>query len=311
MLDAGLVPRAPAAPVLGLALTLQIERRMTTRRTFLRASVAALLTSAAAAAARAQSHGHQVYLPYAQRPLPPTVVPGPTPGIDRCGPPWPQPTPDAPIIGPARGTVEQAVAWFVPRASVIPPPAGYTEYDVRVICEAYRSIGESVGVDWFTALAQMAHETGSLTSWWCQRPRRNPAGIGVTGATRPGTEPQPGPHWAWDDRSLIWREGVSFPDWVQESIPAHLGRLLAYALRDEEANEEQRKLIAHALSYRPLTTYRGTARTWQGLNSKWAYPGCTYGQSILNLASRMRGEITTADMPPSGAEDGDWMPADG
>ncbi|MFO7171327.1 MAG: hypothetical protein DIU80_025130, partial [Chloroflexota bacterium] len=117
---------------------------MTTRRTFLRASVAALLTSAAAAAARAQSHGHQVYLPYAQRPLPPTVVPGPTPGIDRCGPPWPQPTPDAPIIGPARGTVEQAVAWFVPRADPSYPP-----YDVRVICEAYRSIGESVGVDWF------------------------------------------------------------------------------------------------------------------------------------------------------------------
>ena len=25
----------------------------------------------------------------------------------------------------------------------------------------------------------MAHETGSLTSWWAARPRRNPAGIGV------------------------------------------------------------------------------------------------------------------------------------
>ncbi len=28
--------------------------------------------------------------------------------------------------------------------------------------------------------------------------------------------------------------------------------------------------------------YRGKAKTWQGLNTKWAYPGCTYGQKIID-----------------------------
>jgi len=186
------------------------------------------------------------------------------------------------IIAPASGTVEQAVAWLVPRAD-----PSYTPFDVRVICEAYRSVGERVGVDWFTALAQMAHETGNLTSFWSLRPQRNPAGIGVTGQWS-ATPPANPAGWAFNHQRQRWELGVSFPTWASDAVPAHIGRLLAYALRDEEANAEQRALICHALSYRPFpANLRGVAPRWVDLNGRWAVPGATYGQTIINLARRM------------------------
>lgn len=296
---------------------------MPSRRTFLRASAAALVAAGASAVARAQSSEHQIFLPVTSHlPLPtatpsptavptaaPTAVPPPTPAPQPGGPP----TYESRIVSPASGAVDQAVAWLTPRAD-----ASYTDYDVQTIVEAYRSIGDSVGVDWFVAIAQMAHETGSMTSWWSQRPRRNPAGIAVTGRTSAsGPESPPGLHWAWDDRSSIWREGVSFPDWVGEAIPAHLGRLLAYALRDDQANAAQRALIAKALSYRALpASFRGGSPRWVDLNGKWAVPGTTYGQSIINLARRIRGDsllAASAEDEPTipGDEDSDWAPIDG
>ena len=90
-------------------------------------------------------------------------------------------------------------------------------------------------------LAQLVHETGCLTSWWSQRPRRNPAGIGVTGQKRP-EQPATGA-WQFDENEQIWREGVAFPTWKDDAIPAHIGRMLAYALRDDQANAAQRELI--------------------------------------------------------------------
>jgi hypothetical protein len=195
---------------------------------------------------------------------------------------------DAPILGLASGGAEQAIAWLAQRA------AGYAPGDIITIVGHYQGLGDSVGLDWFLALAQLAHETGSLTSWWSQRPRRNPAGVGVTGAMRDGLPdgtpgPAPGPAWAWDDARKKWREGVSFPTWADDAVPAHLGRLLAYALRDDQASPEQQELIARALAYRPLpASYRGSAPTITGLNGRWAVPGTDYGQRIMALAERMR-----------------------
>ena len=54
---------------------------------------------------------------------------------------------------------------------------------MNAIVPAYFSVCASVGMEPVMSLAQMIHETGCLTSWWSQRPRRNPAGIGVTGRT--------------------------------------------------------------------------------------------------------------------------------
>jgi hypothetical protein len=117
----------------------------------------------------------------------------------------------------------------------------------------------------------MLHETGNLTSWWSQRPRRNPVGIGVTGA--PGV-------------------GLSFPSWQNDAIPAHVGRLLAYALTDARATPQQAGLIATALHWRPLPARtRGSAPTLKPLGrvhnpsgEGWASPGDQYGAKIAEIA---------------------------
>jgi hypothetical protein len=192
---------------------------------------------------------------------------------------------DPPILGRPSGAIRQATDWLAARA------AGYTPDEIAAIVAEYARIGDAAEIDWFLALAQLAHETGSMTSWWSQPPRRNPAGIGVTGQVRAGTaDSSPGAGWTWDGAQ--WREGLSFATWPDDAIPAHLGRLLAYALTDEQADHTQRALIGFALAYRPLADgYRGVAPTLSGLNGRWAVPGTYYGQSIAALARRMRGAV--------------------
>ncbi|MBP1465569.1 glucosaminidase domain-containing protein [Candidatus Chloroploca sp. M-50] len=244
---------------------------MTTRRQFLRlmltaGAMGAVVQHRTADAASASSH--QAYLPLVLQPA------------DTHSGPWPND--EGWIVAGPSGRFDQAIAWFHARSTI------YTHYDLLQIVGAYERIGNEAGVDWFLALAQCAHETGSLTSWWCDRPRRNPAGIAVTGAMRDGTpENPPGVNWAWD--GTRWREGASFAAWDSFSVRAHLGRLLAYALPDWAATPYQRELIDYALAVRPLAAQiRGIAPTIIGLNGIWAVPGTEYGQRILDLARRMR-----------------------
>jgi Mannosyl-glycoprotein endo-beta-N-acetylglucosaminidase len=255
--------------------------RMLTRRQFLHAAIsagaAALILNQTRAQEATGSNGlYQAALPVVMiplpepTPLPPTPIPTPIPG-------------DVPILGVSNGTVEQAIAWIVPRAS-----ENYSDEAVREIVEAYQSIGTNVGMDWFVALAQMCHETGHITSFWSQRPQRNPAGIGVTGVWQ-NEQPTDTTGWAYNTQRNRWERGLSFESWAGEAIPAHLGRLLAYALTDQQANPTQLQLIQYALSFRGITnTNRGVAPTWVGLNGRWAVPGTTYGQTILALAEKMR-----------------------
>ncbi|MGB9750988.1 glucosaminidase domain-containing protein [Roseiflexus castenholzii] len=279
---------------------------MITRRQFLKASAASCAASVIAAVSRAgERPSYQVYLPLVQ-----TIAPPPT---DTPPPPTPIPVPpeddlppildNAPLVGPATGTEHMAINWFVPRAD-----RSYTAFDIGMIIGAYRAIGEIAGIDWFLALAQMAHETGHLTSFWSLRPQRNPAGIGVTGEWRADPPPDP-TGWAYNTQRQRWERGISFPTWAEHAIPAHLGRLLAYALTDEQANDAQRTLITTALAVRPLSpALRGVAPTILGLNGRWAFPGTTYGQSIVTLARRMRYGPATLDLSAPADEDGDVMP---
>lgn len=188
---------------------------------------------------------------------------------------------DSPMLTASiQGTPEQCARYMVGRAH-----GEYTEKDIAgVIVPGYFAVCAQVGMDPVMLLAQMIHETGNLTSWWSQRPRRNPAGIGVTGRTSP-TQPAIG---AWAMRDGVWAEGVSFESWKDDSIAAHAGRLLAYALRDEQANQLQQALITRALGYRALpANFRGVAPTWRGLNGRWAVPGTTYADKIAAIANAM------------------------
>jgi hypothetical protein len=188
--------------------------------------------------------------------------------------------PDTPILVPPTGRPGQAI-----RAILAQPHGAYTDLDVDTIVRAYWAQCVHVGVDPVMLVAQMIHETGNLTSWWAQRPRRNPAGIGVTGRTA-AVQPSRGA-WAWNGDA--WLEGCSFASWAGESAPAHVGRVLAYALPIGQGTAAQQALIAQALAVRPLPPrYRGIAPTWKGLNGRWAVPGRSYAQRIAVVAAAIR-----------------------
>jgi hypothetical protein len=190
---------------------------------------------------------------------------------------------DLPILGTASGTVGEAIRVLAPRAAA----NGYSYDDVKNIVEAYQRVGDSVGVDWFLAIAQMAHETGYLTSYWSARPQRNPAGLGVEGRSSVTDPGQPG--WVYNTQRNMWEKGLSFASWEEDAIPAHIGRMLAYALKDEQATPTQKAMIDRALAIRPLPEHlRGIAPTIVGFNGRWAFPGTTYGQRILEVMLKLR-----------------------
>jgi len=208
---------------------------------------------------------------------------------------------DAPAVGPIspllvvpRGTAEQCSRYMLSRLA-----GEYTEYDVRaVIVPAYFEVCARGGINPLLAISQMIHETGNLTSWWSQRPRRNPAGLGVTGEVR-SEDPGDPDRWAFHAERGEYRAGLSFPSWDEHAVPVHAGRLLAYAAPSSAVlTRAQRELIDIALRARPLPDrLRGTAPTLEGLVGSWAVPGwqtsggreVSYAESIAAIASRIVG----------------------
>ena len=55
----------------------------------------------------------------------------------------------APLLGPASGSTDQAIAWLAAR--------DIYNNDIARIVNNYQRVGEQVGLDWFLAIAQMAH----------------------------------------------------------------------------------------------------------------------------------------------------------
>lgn len=207
-------------------------------------------------------------------------------------------TEDSSILGIPRTTMERVIEKVLSR-SIVNPKAErpYTEADVRkVIIPAYWSQSLAVGIDPVLAIAQMLHETGNLTSFWAQRPQRNPAGIGVDGTKQPH-KPDILKGWAFNYDKGVWALGLSFTDWEKESIPAQLGRLLAWALPAGQGNTAQQALILKALAFRPLPSVaRGSAPMLKKLGRVrnpsgygWASPGDDYGRKIAAKANWLMG----------------------
>lgn len=200
-------------------------------------------------------------------------------------------TADNPILAPPSTTPDQVIAYVAQRGTV------YTPYDIRVIVGHYWRFAPGVGVDPLLAMAQCILETSGrqpdgrwwpLSSWWAQRPRRNPAGLGVTGRTRKTAPPDSA--WARDASSGIWRHGLSFSSW-EESTQAHIGHLLGYALRDEQMTHAQFAMALKSPRFKLLPpTYRGCAPVLRGLNGRWAVPGTTYADKIAAIAQRIIGQ---------------------
>lgn len=167
---------------------------------------------------------------------------------------------DSPILGTASGPLEQVSAFI---KAQLPPDSEYTN-DVDLIVGYYAKYAPSVGVDPFLAAAQMVLETDALRSHWAARPQRNPAGLGVR---------QEG--------------GLSFATW-EASVQAHLGQLLAFALRDDQASQEQRAMIArNPRSANIVAELRGSTPTVRDLSNRWTSDPA-YADKLVARATAIR-----------------------
>lgn len=235
-------------------------------------------------AAYAQKADVQALLAFAQQ------TPTPTPAY----------TEHSPILGAPRANQTSVIAAIQlahaerRKQRQRPQPKYPDVTSLMLIIGGYFDVCQPVGINTDLAIAQMLHETDWLCSDWCDRPRRNPAGIGVNG-NKQRQAPDDPTGWALLPDGL-WHEGLSFPNWYA-SVPAHVGRLVAYALAPEARSEAQAVLAAHALAYRPLPLdTQGSAPTLRPLGKVhnpsgrgWAQPGAVYGAKIATIANTLGG----------------------
>ena len=193
-------------------------------------------------------------------------------------------TRESPIMG-APSCTQAAVLKYLLR-----PKGNYTEIDLEnVIIPAYFEHGIQMGVNPVIAIAQVIHETGFLTSWWSNRPRRNPAGIGVTGQVAEVLPPGANVYdWAYDESIKKWRKGLSFESWLFNSVPAHIGRLLGYTLKPKDMTDAQWHYFSlHTARRNVPARVLGCAPTLAGLEGTWAVPGKGYADKLAAHCNRM------------------------
>lgn len=143
--------------------------------------------------------------------------------------------------------------------------------DAPEVEQLFLDEGNTEGVRGDIAFCQAIHETdyfrftGTAKIEW-----NNPAGLGVTGPAGVGNR---------------------FPDW-RTGIRAQIQHLKAYAVKHPTfANpivDPRYEAVKNA-------GYIGTAPTWTDLSGKWAYPGKTYGQSILKIFDRVKSIVVDSD----------------
>lgn len=195
-------------------------------------------------------------------------------------------TGDASFFGTPHATRTQVVTYL---DNI--PGGTYGRVSLTEIVNAYFDVAAGVGVDPVMCIAQGVHE-GAYTSWWGDRPRRNPAGLGVTGDSisvdERNAHPERYPLNKWARRDWRYEEGLSFASWANGSVPAHIGRLLAYAFAPGGGAQVQRDLIAYALDLRSLPLrYRGVGRTWRALDGRWNAAVTGYPDKIAAIANKM------------------------
>lgn len=160
------------------------------------------------------------------------------------------------MISPLDGILINPVADFPPATrrylAARSPRTPYPDADLDFILRLYVETCLVSGVDIELALSQMVHETGALTSEWSQPPRRNPAGIGVTGAVDAAGVPL----------------GQWFATWL-DAVQAHIGLLLCYRFPAGEGTDAQKRLIRHYTSFRPSPP-RGVGTTVAEMAAVWA-----------------------------------------
>lgn len=144
------------------------------------------------------------------------------------------------------------------RARVLPRPAA----------ETTASVTRARGRERTTPSSPCWRRIRGCTGWSWPRtpPGGRAAGIGITG---PAAQP------------------IVFGSW-RRSVPAHLGRLLAYALPLGAGTAEQAALIEEALAWRPIPAQRrGVAARLSGLAGTWA-ADTAYASKLAQIAEEIR-----------------------
>jgi hypothetical protein len=169
-----------------------------------------------------------------------------------------------PVLNNARLTVIDKTNQQQVERFLLPKPNGaYTDADVKAIISYYLDQAPPLLLDPLLPIAQMCLETAYLSAAWAARPKCNPAGIGVTGAAG---------------------AGISFGSW-HNSVPAHLGRLVAYAVLPANRTPVQKAAVENALAWRTLPLERqGQAQTLDKLAGFWAADQY-YATKIANIAN--------------------------
>ena len=174
-------------------------------------------------------------------------------------------SPTSTVLAAPRATAAQLRRHLIARHDANPGQSHLKDSTLADIVQLYMRTCKSIGLDPLVAVSQMELETGHLTSKASQPPRRNPAGIGITG---PGVN------------------GVSFPNW-NKAVRGHVGRLAAYAIPIGKGTPAQKALIAEALTVRPLDpTKRGKAVRVRGLSKHWAADQ-NYAGKIVKIAKEI------------------------
>ena len=183
------------------------------------------------------------------------------------------------ILGKSYLTAEQLNDWVDNQVDRLAP--GQIDDNEAVnsvpsnLAELYLEIGAEYGVRGDLAFCQAAKETryflfGNEVEPW----QNNYCGLYATGAPRTGDEDLNGA-----DSGQVWfMPGVHGAVFLtpEAGVEAHIQHLYAYATK--KALPAGKVLLDPRYSL----VSRGIAPTWLGLNARWAVPGTTYGQSILN-----------------------------
>lgn len=143
------------------------------------------------------------------------------------------------------------------------------------LVDLYLQIGKEYGIRGDLAFCQAAKETG----WWrfgnlVTLDQNNYCGLGATGQAATGEENLNG---ANPDR--IWyvegRHGAFFKT-PADGVEAQIQHLYAYATKNPLPRGKE------IVDPRFTLVTKGIAPRWIDLNGRWAVPGTTYGQSIID-----------------------------